>query len=250
VYSRDGSRVAFVTNRSGAQELWVSRANGTDSQLLVSVKGEVGFADWSPDSRRIAFTAQRDSFKHLFTVSSSGGTPKQSTAGSSNNGEPSWSHDGKWLYFSSDRDGKNQIWKTPADPHAGSEPVRITNQGGDRSLASPDGKYLFYVIGGERSRLFRLALDGGTEAELLVGPISNAGNFWVSKSGVYFVAPENANGKASICFLPFSSSRPRTIAMTEKPPFWGLSVSPDERSLLFAQLDRSEYDLMLIEDFR
>lgn len=250
VFSRDGTRVAFVTNRSGAQELWVSRADGAGSRMLVSSQeGEVGFADWSPDSRQIAYTAQRAGFKHVFTVSSTGGRPRQVTAGSSNNGEPSWSHDGKWLYFSSDRDGKNRIWRIPAVSDA-SEPVRISRQGCDRSLVSPDGRYLYYVIGAQHSRLIRLALESGRESELPVEPISNAGNFWVSKTGVYFIAPENANGKAAIRFLPFSSSQPRTIAVTEKSPAWGLSVSPDERSLLFAQLDREENDLMLIEDFR
>jgi hypothetical protein len=78
----------------------------------------------------------------------------------------------------------------------------------------------------------------------------------VSKTGVYLIAPDAPSGEAPIqttrClvrFLPFSSSRPRTIARIDREPAWGMNVSSDERWLLFTQYDRVEYDLMLIEDF-
>jgi hypothetical protein len=40
-----------------------------------------------------------------------------------------------------------------------------------------------------------------------------------------------------------------TIAAIHRPVHWGLSVSPDERYLLYTQVDQSVGDLMLGENF-
>jgi hypothetical protein len=39
------------------------------------------------------------------------------------------------------------------------------------------------------------------------------------------------------------------VAKIDRPLTWGLSVSPDERYLLYAELDQSGTDLMMIEGF-
>jgi hypothetical protein len=36
----------------------------------------------------------------------------------------------------------------------------------------------------------------------------------------------------------------------EKPLWQGLAVSPDERSVLYSQIDQQIFDLMLVENFR
>jgi Tol biopolymer transport system component/DNA-binding winged helix-turn-helix (wHTH) protein len=182
VISPDGSRVLFVSNRSGVQQLWASGADGSQSEILVPFEGEVDFAAWSPDGQTIVFGGMKDGFKHVFTAPSSGGRPKPITAGASNNQTPSWSRDGEWIYFSSDRSGKMQSWKVPAV--AAAEPVPVpTEHAAYRSVESPDGEFLYYVAGPQRAPIFRRSLKTGVE-ELFVAAISNAANFAVAKAGV------------------------------------------------------------------
>jgi hypothetical protein len=40
------------------------------------------------------------------------------------------------------------------------------------------------------------------------------------------------------------------LAFTQGRPWWGFAVSPDRRTILYAQTDEGESDLMLAEGFR
>ena len=61
VWSPDGSRIAFVSNRSGVSELYVMGADGSNVQQLTDVtqhsEGVQGPPSWSPDSSQIVFSA-------------------------------------------------------------------------------------------------------------------------------------------------------------------------------------------------
>ena len=52
-----------------------------------------------------------------------------------------------------------------------------------------------------------------------------------------------------IRFLSFSTGQSRPVVVTDRPIGLGLSLSPDQRFLIFAQRDQTGSDLMLIENF-
>jgi TolB protein len=57
VFSPDGSRIAFDSNRKGLQSaVWVMKANGTDLRKLTRADLEAVFPDWSPDGAHITFS--------------------------------------------------------------------------------------------------------------------------------------------------------------------------------------------------
>jgi TolB protein len=45
-WSPDGSKIAFVSNRSGKRETWVVNVDGSDLHPLTQPEGEVGFPVW------------------------------------------------------------------------------------------------------------------------------------------------------------------------------------------------------------
>ena len=143
--------------------------------------------------------------------------------------------------------GQNAAGKVPAVATA--EPALVlTEHPAQRALESPDGEFLYYVAGSERTPMFRRSLKTGVE-EVFAATISNAANFAVTKTGVYFIGPEGPDGKAAIQFAKHSGSHVATITLSDKAPAWGMSVGPDERWLLFTQYDRMEQDLVLVENF-
>jgi len=87
---------------------------------------------------------------------------------------------------------------------------------------------------------------GGEEKQVLESAHSQS--FSVTDQGIYFIKGPAAS--ASIYFLRFSTGAIRTIYSIPKPVFFGFSVSPDGRSILYTQIDQQGSDLMLVENFR
>ena len=72
----------------------------------------------------------------------------------------------------------------------------------------------------------------------------------VVDEGIYFISKPNEKGVSHIRFKDFATGSVRTIAPIKGKPYWGLTVSPDRRTFLYAQSDESGSDLMLVENFR
>jgi hypothetical protein len=69
-------------------------------------------------------------------------------------------------------------------------------------------------------------------------------------NGIYFIPEPGADGKHFIQFLNFATGKAKVVAAIPHPPHLGFSVSPDEHSILYAQVDEARSDLMLVENFR
>jgi hypothetical protein len=176
---------------------------------------------------------------------SNAGCPyRKLTAGLGNDTAASWSHDGKWIYFGSEREAGAQIWRVPA---SGGPANRLTKTDGVAALESVDGKTLYFSKVSDPG-LWSLPLAGGTESKVLPS-LYGVDNFAVAKRGVYIVraAPES---QGIISFRDFSSGAIEGLAVLKVPVGRGMAVSPDERSILYTQLDRADSDLFLVDNFR
>jgi dipeptidyl aminopeptidase/acylaminoacyl peptidase len=59
-WSPDGSTIAFLSNRSGKQELWAIPAKGGEARQVTTMKGNISEFEWHPGGKRlvVAFTPQ------------------------------------------------------------------------------------------------------------------------------------------------------------------------------------------------
>jgi dipeptidyl aminopeptidase/acylaminoacyl peptidase len=57
VWSPDGRRLAFISDREGKRQIYLIAPAGGEAVQLTSLESGVNSYDWSPDGRRIAFTA-------------------------------------------------------------------------------------------------------------------------------------------------------------------------------------------------
>lgn len=73
------------------------------------------------------------------------------------------------------------------------------------------------------------------------------------RRGVYFLEGRLRN-PLTLKFFDFETRRTTALATLGPPsgPYQilGLSVDHDERSIVYAQLDKFDFDLMLVENFR
>jgi Tol biopolymer transport system component/DNA-binding winged helix-turn-helix (wHTH) protein len=242
-YSPDGKRIAFASDRSGSHEVWVCGGDGSSLVKLTSFGGPyLAQPVWSPDGRRLAFAVRLGAEDEICLVGSEGGKPEHLIRGSG----PTWSRDGRWIYFGSKRSGTPQVWKLPV---GGGSPVQVTKAGGESGQESVDRRFFYYTLNGA---VWRALADGGEETRLIP---SCYGFLEVVERGIYFTS---ASQQAAIMFFDFKTGKTKTIAEygeggsnpVSDAVGWGLSVSPDRRSLLFSKREDRGVDLMLVENFR
>jgi Tol biopolymer transport system component/DNA-binding winged helix-turn-helix (wHTH) protein len=244
-FSPDGQKLAYMSDRSGTMEIWISNRDGSNAFQLTAVGG-AGTPRWSPDSQTIVFDATTPNGSKVVTMNLHGGAPQMLTQDSFHSVCPSWSHDGKWIYFASPRSGEWQVWKMPA---AGGTPVQLTQHGGHAPLESPDGKFIYYAkTPRSEPEIWRVRALGGDEVRMpLVRPGSWA-SWQAVNGGILFVGPSLGH-QAVLSFYDFAKDRTTKITVLEKIPFW-LGATPDGNTVAFDQPGREQDQAMLVENFR
>jgi Tol biopolymer transport system component len=253
-FSRDGTRVAFESSRTGNFEIWTAGEGGSQAAQLTSMGGPpTSSPSWSPDGRWIAFNSGAAGRSHVYVIESTGGgTPRRLTADDENESAASWSSDGRWIYFSSNKGGSSQIWRIRV-PERGTAPhgsaIQVTRNGGIRAVEWA-GKTLYFSKAAPGGiSLWEMNLASGEEREVLPS-LNDATAFAVSAGGIFFVPRTNLTRAATVEFLDFKDRSTSTIVRAAKPTLGGMSAHPNGRSLLYSQIDREEADLILSEKVR
>jgi Tol biopolymer transport system component len=245
VWSPDGTKIANVSGQTDSEEIFVSDANGGNRVQVTQLKGpRIGRLRWSPDAKLLIFDVSSDNGWEVFTVPPApGNKPARVLLNASN---ASYSQDGKWIYFQS----RGQIWKATA---TGGNPQAISEQrGAGQPFESADGKYVYFR---SRRGIWRIPVAGGEEEEAFVpehdmwGPTT----MQPTKKGVYYTEFERSARSMVVSFYDFATKK-SSIVFRLKNADWGngasFSISPDGKSILYARVDQSQTNLMLVENFR
>jgi Tol biopolymer transport system component/DNA-binding winged helix-turn-helix (wHTH) protein len=246
-YSPDGKRLAYASTRSGAEEIWIANKDGSNPLQMTSTGGpQCSNPDWSPDGRTILFNSRRAGSADLYLLQPDTGKLTRLTDHPAEEVEPRWSRDGRWIYFGSDRTGRLEVWRMPA---AGGAASQVTRQGGLFAIESQDG-FLYYSKNvGSPTSIWRVPVDGGAEVPVVDG-LSYSLNFAVGARGLYFIALTETPDRPSVDFLDFTTLRRSTLARLDKRFETGMTLSPDERSVIFPLVDSAGSNLMLVDKFR
>ena len=164
-YSPDGRLVAFTSNRSGSQQIWISDSGLRSHQLtFVPEDREAGGVRWSPDSRRLLFI----SGDGIYSIGAEGGPPTLQIKDPAVSGYAAeWSRDGKWIFLLFNRTGRPEIWKAPDASGNQADAVQVTRNGGLVPRVSVDGKFIYYAKGHIPSEVWKVPVNGGTEIRVV-----------------------------------------------------------------------------------
>jgi len=177
VWSPDGTRVAFVSNRTeepdanANSDIWIVAADNTDKgQTLLQVTtntGSDGSPAWSPDGRSIAYVTVTQpeiiwyATNHLAVVSASGGEPRLLTVPVDRNfSGPRFSADGRWIYARLEDSAENHLVRV----NAGNGRVERLTSGGlaVRDFELGPGRAMAALVGhlDRPNEVFRVERDG------------------------------------------------------------------------------------------
>ncbi len=154
--SPDGRWIAFISDRNGSDNLWVTRRDGSEPRILSDEK-QFGLIspNWLPDSKRVVVT--RTAIKPEFTLYHVDGGSGVTLSGPDAETKV-WgvgaevSADGRYLYFAQKVDSNGPVENFPATQvsryeFASGHVDQLTRAegGGMRPVLSPDGRLLVYA---------------------------------------------------------------------------------------------------------
>ena len=93
VWSPDGKRIAFASDRKGDLEdfnIYVMDADGGNQQKLTNHRTWDGSPSWSPDSQRIVFNSNRDGKSEIYVMDADGGNLQNLTNHPDSDANPAW----------------------------------------------------------------------------------------------------------------------------------------------------------------
>ena len=134
VWSPDGSRLAFGSDRGGAFDLYTMAPDGSNvRQLTDHAKGHgfAAYASWSPSGTDLVFNATNEggdpTRASIYLIASSGGDAHRLTRG--DDFRPDWSPNGDWIAFLGNREGHTQLFVVRRD---GSDLTQLTTDPTDK----------------------------------------------------------------------------------------------------------------------
>jgi len=237
-WSPDGKRLAY----SNLSDLFVAKADGTESRKLLTAKGDIKSVVWSADSSHLRFDTTESAGtlgqQLLWEVSSSGSELHRLLPGWQDPADEccgKWTADGKFFVFQSNR----QIWALPEkSSFLASEPKPVLLTSSPLSLSSPlpgkDGKKLFVIGQTYRGELMRHDAKSGRFAPFLGGISAEYVDFskdgqWVTyvsyREGTLWRSRLDGSDRLQLTYPPMYAVLPR----------W----SPDGKKILFFEFASS-----------
>jgi len=246
IWSPDGSRIAFLSNREDPDpggcfpecfyQLYMINADGSEEHMVVETEMSVHHPDWHPDGSKISFDAEQGFQGNIYQLNVDGSGLKLLIE---DGFWADWSPDGSQIVFVSNRDGNLEIYLADADS---SNQRRLTNnQRRDFFPAwSPDGERIAFMAGvGHGAQLFIMNTDGSGEQQITTKGSVNEDPAW-SPDGRQIVFQSNQDGNFEIYTLNLTAFLEgdgelelRRLTVTDAGdywPIWGPGSQPRPRA--------------------
>jgi Tol biopolymer transport system component len=149
IWSPDGTRLAFTSDRAGFRNIYQKPADGSgpDELLLGGKDGQENVEDWSPDGKYLLYNYQTTTAVHLYVLPLDGDrkpVPFVNTQFRTQHGQ--FSPNGRWIAYRSGESGRTEIYvqgfALNQSPARGKWQVSIA--GGELPRWRRNGKELYY----------------------------------------------------------------------------------------------------------
>jgi eukaryotic-like serine/threonine-protein kinase len=152
VWTPDGTRLVFASDRGGAMNLFRQSADGTGNVERLTTSSDIQWPfSFTPDGNRLLMLDQTPKTGFDLSLLLLNGTPRIEplirTSANETNGDIS--PDGKWLAYQSNESGQDRVFVRPF-PNISGGVWQISADAGTRPLWARDGRELFFIDGSGR----------------------------------------------------------------------------------------------------
>jgi len=255
VWSPDGTRIAFYSDRSDNRDIWVMNADGSDQKQLTTDPADDARPAWSPDGKRLAFDSDRSGKHDIWVMNADGSDQRQLTTMPGENLFPSWSPDGTQVAFFSYEGGVNDIWVVGTD---GNNLRRVTTGLADerrnqctfschQPAWSPTGTRLAFHS--DRSGVYSIWVvdaDGGNLSQLTTDSTKDYYPSWTSDGEILFLSErfDHRGLWNDVLVMDPAGSNVRTLfthVLHGGPLYW----SPDGTKVAFHSQRSGNFDIFV-----
>jgi Tol biopolymer transport system component len=217
LWSPDGARVLFASNRNGSIDFYERLAAGGADRRVLSVPKITTPESWSSDGRVVTFsTVSARTASDVWGLDLTGdGRPYPILQGRYNEGQSQISPDGRYLAYASDESGHFEVYVRRL--RSNDTKWQISTTGGADPRWSHDGRELFYISSNRRLT----AVDVRTETSFEMGgthPLfdTHIDELWEDARNHFDVS---ADGQRFLLVQPLADSRslPITVLVNWRP---------------------------------
>jgi Tol biopolymer transport system component len=220
VWSPDGSRIAFSSNRRGHADLYQKSASGTGSEELLLESNVSKYASsWSSDGQFLLYhTLDPKSKRDLWILPLSGDRkpfPFLQTEFDERQGR--FSPDGRWIAYASDESRRQEIYVAPFPGPGGKR--QISTSGGQIPKWRGDGKEIFFLSPDDK---LMAAEVNGASGTLEIGAVrvlfevhTLYPSKWNQRVQIHYVYDVTADGQRFLVNIPVEqkASAPITLVL-------------------------------------
>ncbi len=264
------SQIAFASDRTGAPQIFIMNANGSDPRQVTNMTYGACQPAWSPSGLRLVVISpcpkRQDQYSgaKLYIINADGsGLPSELASVAGGDFDPAWSPDGTRIAFTSLRDGSSQIYVLNLGDNS---VTRLTEAPSDvrqpdwssQPAWSPSGTQIVYTGHGRLTNALQIWVmsDAGQGRKFLIHRGSELWNFlpaW-SPDGKTILFSETNGDQQLGWLMRFNYEHPTAAAVHLRSQAYGThsDYSPDGIWVAYESKDiqdvgRLDYDIYRIK---
>lgn len=243
-FSPDDRYLAFCSNRTGSDSLWLANADGSEQRRIYSLMdARVSRPAWSVDGDRLMVTVYTETGSYLHELSPTGEKLREILWAGNNVSDAVYHSDGQRLLYIRHTDESSELWQTDIglniEEQSGGSASRVGAVQANRVQVGTTGEVFFTrpAVDG----IFSIDLNSLQIKSVVDMLPSHAWNQWVVGSDSLFYVADGAIWRMPLStheHFRVSEFLPNAIGIT-------MAVARNGNQLLVTRTDAAEIDLML-----